>query len=148
MQYREEIKDLFSVSDDYYLVHCISADFGMGKGIAVSFNKYFNMKNRLISKYGNYLSSWDSQFEETIPCIKEGHVFNLITKRNYWHKPTYTTLENALIALKCLCSLNGVNKLAMPIIGCGLDRLEWDKVSKMIQDLFEDTDIEILVCKQ
>ena len=28
MQYREEVRDLFSVSDDYYLAHCISADFG------------------------------------------------------------------------------------------------------------------------
>lgn len=148
MIYKEEVRDLFTVPDDYYLVHCISADFGMGKGIVVEFNKRFDMKNKLVSKYGNYLSSWDSYFEETIPCIKEGRVFNLITKRNYWHKPTYETMENALIALKCLCSFNNITKLAMPIIGCGLDRLQWDKVSKMIQEVFEDTDIEILVCKR
>jgi hypothetical protein len=36
----------------------------------------------------------------------------------------------------------------MPIIGCGLDRLQWDKVSEIIKDVFKDTDIEILVCKQ
>lgn len=30
MQYKEEIRDLFSVPEEYYLVHCISADFGMG----------------------------------------------------------------------------------------------------------------------
>ena len=29
MQYKEEVRDLFSVSDNYYLVHCISADFGL-----------------------------------------------------------------------------------------------------------------------
>jgi len=34
MQYKEEIRDLFSVSEKYHLVYCISADFGMGKGIA------------------------------------------------------------------------------------------------------------------
>lgn len=44
MQYKEEIRDLFSVSEDYYLAHCISADFGMGKGIAIEFNKNFDMK--------------------------------------------------------------------------------------------------------
>ena len=38
MIYREEVRDLFSVPDDYYLAHCISADFGMGKGIVVEFN--------------------------------------------------------------------------------------------------------------
>ena len=37
MIYSEEQRDLFSVSDDYYLVQCISADFAMGAGIAVQF---------------------------------------------------------------------------------------------------------------
>ena len=39
-------------------------------------------------------------------------------------------------------------KIAMPVIGCGLDRLEWSKVSEIIKEVFECTDIEILVCKQ
>lgn len=29
MVYKEENKDLFTVADEYYLAHCISADFGM-----------------------------------------------------------------------------------------------------------------------
>ena len=44
MIYEEEQRDLFLVSEEYYLAHCISADFGMGKGIVVEFNKRFNMK--------------------------------------------------------------------------------------------------------
>lgn len=47
MEFREEKRDLFSVPDDYYLAHCISADFAMGKGIAVEFNRRFDMKNKL-----------------------------------------------------------------------------------------------------
>lgn len=47
MVYKEEKRDLFSVSDEYYLAHCISADFGMGKGIVVEFNRRFDMKNIL-----------------------------------------------------------------------------------------------------
>ena len=35
MIYKEEIRDLFSVPDDYYFAHCISADFKLGAGIAV-----------------------------------------------------------------------------------------------------------------
>lgn len=38
-----------------------------------------------------------------------------------------------------------VGKLAMPKIGCGLDRLNWDDVSYLIQDIFKDIDIEIRV---
>ena len=36
MRYREEVRDLFSVPEEYGLVHCISADFAMGKGIVVA----------------------------------------------------------------------------------------------------------------
>ena len=39
-----------------------------------------------------------------------------------------------------------IKKLAMPCIGSGLDRLEWHKVRKMIKDVFENVDIEIVVC--
>lgn len=40
------------------------------------------------------------------------------------------------------------NKIGMPLIGCGLDRLKWDKVSEIIKDVFADTDIEIVVCRR
>ena len=55
MIYKEEIRDLFSVPEDYYLAHCISADFGMGKGIVVEFNNRFNMKQILQMKYPEWL---------------------------------------------------------------------------------------------
>lgn len=35
LNYKEETIDLFSVDNSYFLVQCISADFAMGKGIAI-----------------------------------------------------------------------------------------------------------------
>lgn len=55
-------------------------------------------------------------------------------------------MKQALEMMKRVCKANNINKVAMPRIGCGLDRLEWDKVSEIIQDVFKDTNIEILVC--
>ena len=147
MIYREEVRDLFSVADDYYLAHCISADFAMGKGIAVEFNKRFNTKTKLKICFYGYLEEFiknNYQFD----CLVMDKVFNLITKERYWQKPTYKTMQGALEIMKMMATENGVKKIAMPSIGCGLDRLQWDKVSKIIQEVFEDTDIEILVCKQ
>lgn len=146
MVLKEEKRDLFSVPEEYYLAHCISADFGMGKGIVVEFNKRFNLRDKLVRKYPNYIAIWDSKYEEDVPCLLEDKVFNLITKRNYWNKPTYESLEDSLIAMKCIAILNNINKVAMPIIGCGLDRLQWVKVKEIIKNTFEDMDIEILVC--
>lgn len=37
-------------------------------------------------------------------------------------------------------------KLAMPRIGCGLDRLQWVKVKEIIEEVFANTNVEILVC--
>lgn len=39
-----------------------------------------------------------------------------------------------------------IQYLAMPKIGCGLDRLQWGKVREIIKDVFNDVNIEILVC--
>ena len=147
MVYNEIQKDLFTVSEDYYLAHCISADFGMGKGIVIEFNKRFNMRYKLLTQFGtSCITAWDKNPKGQ--CIKEDRVFNLITKRNYWLKPTYQTLTEAITEMKNQAVFCNITKIAMPIIGCGLDKLEWDKVSEIIKEVFNDTDIEILVCKQ
>jgi hypothetical protein len=36
----------------------------------------------------------------------------------------------------------------MPLIGCGLDKLEWERVKSLLIAIFDDLDIEILVCKK
>lgn len=146
MVYREDVRDLFSVPDDYYLAHCISADFGMGKGIVVEFNKRFDMKNKLQRKHLDYLNKY-THCRIGGDCILEDQVLNLITKERYFHKPTIITMRLALQKMKKICIENNITKIAMPTIGAGLDRLSWSAVSDQIHEIFGDTDIEILVCK-
>lgn len=146
MVYKEEVRDLFSVSDEYSLAHCISADFGMGKGIVVEFNKRFDMKNKLWAKYPDYLSQY-VRHRIGGDCILEGRVLNLITKERAFHKPTIITMILSLEKMKGICMENSITKVAMPTIGAGLDRLPWQSVSEQIQRVFADTDMEILVCK-
>ena len=145
MVYQEQRMDLFAVPNNYYLVQCISADLVMGKGIAVEFNKRFNMKNCLRAKYPNYLSTFQTK-HIVGDCILEGRVFNLITKTLYYYKPTYASITAALSKMRQLCVANNVEFIAMPLIGCGLDRLDWKRVSEIIKDIFSDLDITILVC--
>ena len=145
MTYKEEIRDLFSVPDDYYLAHCISADFGMGKGIVVEFNKRFDMKHKLQTKYPNFVNDYHHNRWGGMALI-EGRVINLITKERYWQKPTYKTLTIALRTMKQICSDYGINKVAMPTISSGLDRLNWKNISEIIKEIFNDSNIEILVC--
>lgn len=145
MKYKEIIQDLFSNTEEYYLVHCISADFAMGKGIVVEFNKKFNMKTILKTEFPNYLDTWKNN-QTKFDCILVDRVFNLVTKERYFNKPTYKTMRGSLELMKNICKEKQIKKIAMPIIGCGLDRLKWEKVSEIIKEVFCDMDIEILVC--
>lgn len=147
MIYKEEKRDLFTVPEDYYLAHCISADFGMGQGIVLEFNERFDMKRKLRTLFDGYLDEF-LEYDYKSDCIMIPPVFNLITKERYWHKPTYETMRGALEMMRKLALKNDVKKIAMPIIGCGLDKLKWNKVSEIIKNVFRDTDIEILVCKK
>ena len=137
MIYTETKGDLFNLPNDYYLCHCISADFALGKGIAVEFNKRYDMKRKLKFQY-----PINGPFPRVYLIDK---VFNLVTKEHYWDKPTYETMNACLVEMRNQAIKNNVKYLGMPIIGCGLDRLEWAKVSQMIRDVFKDTDIIIKV---
>lgn len=141
----EERRDLFTVSSEYYLAQCISSDFGMGKGIAVEFNKRYDMKNKITKLFpAGYLDP-DGNYE--IGCELIDNVFNLITKHRYWEKPTYKTLKQALYFMSVIIEDKSIKKVAMPKIGCGLDRLKWPRVREIIEEVFEHLDVEFFVCE-
>ena len=135
---KEEKRNLFYVDDKYYLAQCISSDCALGAGIAVQFQKKFNIRGKLLR--------YDEDIRKHPTCILEGRVFNLITKEKYWHKPTYNSLYSSLNIMRTIVESNNIKYIAMPKIGSGLDRLQWGKVREMIEDVFKETDIEILVC--
>jgi hypothetical protein len=141
MTYREVYGDLFNVDKKYYLAHCISADFALGKGIAVEFNKRYDMKKKLHNQFIVNDDCWPT-------CYMIDNVFNLVTKEKYWHKPTYQTLCAALVDMRKHIERYDIKYVAMPTIGSGLDRLEWYKVSEIIKEVFKNTDVEILVVKR
>lgn len=140
MTFQEREQDLFTVEEHYLLAHCISADAKMGAGIAVAFCQHFDL---------NSLREQASIKPLDVgSCYQVGRVLNLVTKPKYWQKPSYATLTAALVDMKNQCVQAGIDKIAMPRIGCGLDRLRWDKTRQIIQEVFEGTDIDILVCSQ
>lgn len=140
MEYRLIQDDIFNHKDCYY-AHCISRDYALGAGIAVEFDKRYGMRNRLLKLAEEKPETLDEK------CIEVENVFNLITKEKYWQKPSYKSLEESLLEMKKKLSKNkNIKKLVIPKIGCGLDRLSWDKVEPMVQELFKDLDIELVVC--
>lgn len=135
---REEKRDLFSVSDDWYLAHCISADYALGAGIAKQFDKRFDMKVKLAVEYPH---------RRVGSALFVDRVFNLVTKEKYWEKPTYRTLAAALEDMALQMKKQGIRQLAIPKIGCGLDKLDWRIVRSILERTFYGMDVQILVCR-
>lgn len=144
MQITEVQQDLFTVPQGYYLAHCISGDYALGAGIAKKFNEIYNMRFKL---HRDYAIPEGKKSANVGRALLVDNVFNLVTKERCFHKPTYDELYDTLIDMREKCEDFGITKLAMPLIGCGLDRLVWDEVKDIIENVFESTNIEILICK-
>ncbi|KAH8380470.1 hypothetical protein KR009_010924 [Drosophila setifemur] len=136
--YRERNGDLFSAGNDYSLCHCVAADLRMGKGIAVKFR----------NKFGQLVTLQRQNVQPGGVAILQNQqrfVYNLVTKKSSWGKPTYELLHSSLTAMRQHMLTHNVSKLAMPRIGCGLDGLNWSKVKEMICQIFQSDCVELVV---
>ena len=143
MTFREENGDLFAeeILQNYALCHCISSDFALGAGIAKAFAA-LGVKKELCERYPK---QWQGRGYCLITETNGVTVGNLVTKQRYFHKPTLETLRQALEDFCAQALEMKLQRIAMPKIGCGLDRLDWDDVKIIIQEVFVSTDLEILV---
>ena len=159
MIYIEQGIDLFSLSEDYMLVHCVSADYALGAGIARQFRKRFDMARKL--KITGTYGSWDDSGrcviinmtrdgQMTIPSQGVLRVANLVTQCYFFNRPSLKTIRDALTNLRKNLQTEpeyrNVKRLGMPKIACGLDGQDWNEVSKIIQDVFSGMDIEVRIC--
>ncbi|CAF3753503.1 unnamed protein product [Rotaria magnacalcarata] len=147
--FREIQGDLFSASSNTSLANCVSRDLCMSKGIATLFRNRFGQVDELKKQVS--LTFHEFVFID-VPVgncafitVGDRCIFYLVTKEKYFHKPTMATLESSLHVMRDLCIKNNVHRLAMPRIGCGLDKLNWDQVSRLIQRVFAEDDIEITI---
>lgn len=137
MTYVEEHRDLFSMPDSYHFAHCIASDLGMGAGIAVPMQDKFRVRSK-ISNSGVLLQ------HPTV--VKTGRIFNLITKARSGGKPTLNALHQTIIMMRDIAVQEDIKQIAMPKIGCGLDRLQWGEVREILKSEFANTDVELYIC--
>ena len=67
-------------------------------------------------------------------------IYNLVTKRRFFHKSTYETLELSLQALTQHLKRHDFPEPTFPKLGCGYDQLHWPTVFfNYIQSFFGHT---------
>ena len=94
MVYKEEQRDIFTLNqEDYTFVHCISADFALGRGIALEMQRHFKTRDMILQNAKPF----------SIPvghCIYTKPVLSMITKGRALALPTYETMYEALFHLR------------------------------------------------
>ena len=140
MTIREENRNLLDVPQGYYLAHCITADFSLGAGVAKQIDSAFNMKEKLHRFFtpGRKYHLGDALLVD--------NVFNLVIKMDPNKKVKYKRLRATLEDMKDQMEENLITKVAIPRLGCGHEGIDWDRVKTIIEEVFVDTNAEILVC--
>eukprot|EP01006_Ploeotia_vitrea_P002075 TRINITY_DN106365_c0_g1_i1.p1 TRINITY_DN106365_c0_g1~~TRINITY_DN106365_c0_g1_i1.p1 ORF type:complete len:199 (-),score=94.64 TRINITY_DN106365_c0_g1_i1:80-676(-) len=131
--------DLFVSKES--LAHCVSRDLRLGKGIARLFRDKFGRIDALRKQ--DKAVGQVAWFK--IGYFGSRHIYNLVTKERFFHKPTYDSLRRTLVELRRLMKEHGVAKVSMPKIGCGLDKLKWPRVRAMLDEIFGDDDVTVTV---
>ncbi|CAG9865066.1 unnamed protein product [Phyllotreta striolata] len=132
--------DLFQLPAKYSLAHCVSEDFRMSRGVAVTFRNTFGSTDELLEQ---------CQTAGGLAVLNNGErfVYYLVTKRLSNHKPTYSDMWRSIALLRDHVRANSVRFLGIPTLGCGLDKLDWPVVQCIIEYLFRNVDVEIVCCK-
>ena len=66
-----------------------------------------------------------------------------MTRENWWDHATPSSMRACLEQLRKHCQEHGVDKLAIPRMGTGADKIDWPFVRRILEDVFKDTDISI-----
>ena len=133
------VGDLFEAPSHHSLAHCISQDSKMSKGIAKTFVSKFPILNSL-KKLTVFLGM-------AVPARVSGKfLYNLVTKRYFWSKPTLSNLKSSLQSLHLHAKHNGVKEISIPRLGGGLDCLDFDKdVRPLLLDEFSRSTIIVYI---
>lgn len=129
--------DIFDTPESEPIAHCINADCSLGAGIA----------KQIRERYGVFKIKQQRKQPGQCAVTREGDriVFHLVTKFWCTDLPSYSTLTESLIEMREWCVENGVKSVSVPRLGCGLDKLEFKEVVKILGEVFEGTEIRITV---
>ena len=133
--YRETVGNLFDTQDSSG--HCVSADFKMSAGIARKIRRNYPC---------TYPAGWNHitnpLWPQWLPESKR-YIYHLVTKQKFFQKPTYGTLRASLEKKQSHAEHHLVRKTSLLFVG--LDKLDWEQVRQLIQEVFRTSPVQITV---
>nr|APG77656.1 hypothetical protein [Hubei virga-like virus 22] len=129
-----ELLEKLNSHDSLIVAHCVSSDFKMSAGIAKTFvSKFKTIKDQLcVTGVVPDLQIVQSRLDSNQQQYMIAH---LITKNFYYEKPTLQCVRESIVMLfDEISTMSLIDTLVIPKLGCGLDKLIWADVRKIIDD--------------
>ena len=135
-------RNLLSVSGN--IGHCVSSDLAMFRGLAKSLCWYNTILKEMASSFQN--SASPGSIIAVYDNVNCRWIYNLVTKQQYFHKPTLEILKSCLEKMCDHAKSKNVKQLYLPKIATGLDRLNLEQVLNLIKQTFNESNIKITIC--
>ncbi len=123
VNYEEVQKDLLDMPPYYNICYGIPADLSLGSDTA-----------RRLESYYHFTEKVEDDYEDR--CVGEAiwirNLFLLMIANRKYESITMTNLEHCIEDLAQYCVNEEISYLAMPFIGCGKGKLNWEDVRSMI----------------
>jgi O-acetyl-ADP-ribose deacetylase (regulator of RNase III) len=140
-----EYGDIFQLEGVVNYAHGCNCAGAMGKGIAVAFKErypamYLEYKRRC--KSGEFTPG-----DIYVYAYGEGYVFNLGTQVSWTTGATLPAIEQSLAKMLAYASEHSISKIALPKIGAGLGRLDWEEVKDVMARVaigYEDIELYVI----
>lgn len=131
-----QVGDVLQAPGDFVIAHCISANLRLGKGIA-----------RTIQDRYRELIRWEDHSVgcAVVTCTKGRLIYHLVTKNHHLDSPREVDIAASLWTLRGHMHKYGERKLAIPELACGLDGQSLKTVSKIVENVFDKSGIEVVM---
>ena len=157
MRIKEIKRDICTMPDEYIIAHNIDGgEVALGAGVALALcNKYPALRGSVQNIIKETKEEGNLVVGDIFPVECNGRtIINMVTKEHFYFRVGYGISEedylknekDCLLELRKIMVEAGLNKLALPKIGAGLDGCPWEKTYNLITSIFEDTNIDICIC--
>lgn len=129
VEYEEVNKDLFDLPPYYNICYGIPADLSLGSDTARKLDSYYHIVDKAFYKSNERCAG---------EAIWIRNLFLLMISNKKYEPITMTNLKHCIEDLAQYCVNEELSYLAMPFIGCGKGRLNWEEVREMILEVFTE----------
>ena len=130
VEYTELNKDLFDFPAYYFLSYGVPADLSLGSETARRLNLYYHFVESISNNF---------EMRKAGETYLYHNLFILLISNRKFAPITMDTLESCIKELALYCINEEIHYLAMPRIGSGKGKLDWEDVRSMIIRTFNET---------